>query len=227
MSQNIVEYLYVDVARLDSYVSQISGGLVTYDKVPTYSTEIGLTGPKAGTVQARHARPLSVQEKLNILREHIKKVPDASNYFKEHDVRAYKVLLPRSVFKYPPELPEIVFWLSDYNSSSSLLYLLEGRTNSDGKPSVWSSFSALKFVAGEFGVELDVPSTDDPNDPDISPVEFFKSAGALVSEPRPITSLYRVRQEGGTGPSMFLSVTPFYPVIIGYPVYVAAFDTPS
>src|SRR5215210_128620 len=66
----LVEYLYVDERRLDTYFEQISSP-VTYDKVPEWNAEIGLTGPKGGGKQARFARPYTMHEKISNLTEYL------------------------------------------------------------------------------------------------------------------------------------------------------------
>jgi len=66
----LVEYLYVDEKRLDTYFEQISSP-VTYDKVPMWNAEIGLTGPKAGGAQQRFARPFTTHEKISKLTEYL------------------------------------------------------------------------------------------------------------------------------------------------------------
>jgi hypothetical protein len=59
----LVEYLYVDQERLDTYFEQISSP-ITYDKVPMWNAEISLIGPKAGGAQQRFARPYTTHEKI-------------------------------------------------------------------------------------------------------------------------------------------------------------------
>jgi hypothetical protein len=66
----LVEYLYVDEKRLDTYFEQISPP-VTYDKVPEWNAEISFTGPKGGGKQARFARPYSRHEKIAKLTKHL------------------------------------------------------------------------------------------------------------------------------------------------------------
>jgi hypothetical protein len=67
---SLVDYLYVDHRRLDSYVEQI-GSPVTYDKVPVWSAGISLTGPKAEGTQQRFARPLTTHERVRMLLDHL------------------------------------------------------------------------------------------------------------------------------------------------------------
>jgi hypothetical protein len=52
----LVEYLYVDEERLDTYFQQISSP-VTYDKVPVWEASLTITSPGAKGSQQRFARP--------------------------------------------------------------------------------------------------------------------------------------------------------------------------
>lgn len=68
----LIEYLVVDRRRLDAYVEQI-GPPVTYDKVPVWTAELGMLGPKTETTQTRHGRPLTQHEKVQLLLGHLAK----------------------------------------------------------------------------------------------------------------------------------------------------------
>ncbi len=65
-STELIEYLYIDHKRLDAYVSQLAAPK-TYDKVPTWTVEAGLTGLKAGGQQSKLARDRTLQEKIDLL----------------------------------------------------------------------------------------------------------------------------------------------------------------
>lgn len=66
----LTEYLYTDDTRIDAYVEQI-GPPIKYEKVPKWSTELSLTGPKVGATQERHARSLTRHEKIICLLDHL------------------------------------------------------------------------------------------------------------------------------------------------------------
>ena len=66
----LIEYLYFDQPRIDAYVQQI-GPPITYDKVPVWKAELGLTGPKASASQDRHPRALTTHEKISVLQKHL------------------------------------------------------------------------------------------------------------------------------------------------------------
>lgn len=66
----LVEYLFVDTTRLDSYLEQCAGPTV-YDKVPVWTVEGSILGPKATTQQARVPRMRTLHEKVTLLRQHL------------------------------------------------------------------------------------------------------------------------------------------------------------
>jgi hypothetical protein len=68
----LVEYLYIDEARLDRYFEQISSP-VAYDKVPIWKAALGLAGPKAEATQARPGRPFTTHEKVAEFVKHLEK----------------------------------------------------------------------------------------------------------------------------------------------------------
>src|SRR5687768_14546779 len=65
------EYLYLDERRLNAYVQQVHAP-VTWDKIPLWSVELSVAGPKASGQQARPARPLTNHEKTQILVDYLK-----------------------------------------------------------------------------------------------------------------------------------------------------------
>lgn len=69
----LVEYLYIDERRLDSYFEQISPSPVAYDKVPTWEASITLTSPGAKGTQSRFGRPFTAHEKITQLVEYLEK----------------------------------------------------------------------------------------------------------------------------------------------------------
>src|SRR5690349_10330233 len=73
----LVEYLYVDTRRLDTYLDQFAAP-VAYDKVPTWKAGIGLTGPEATVSQDRHPRTRTMHEKAELLLKHIQKTAEMS-----------------------------------------------------------------------------------------------------------------------------------------------------
>ena len=159
---SLVEYLYVDDARLDAYIEQI-GSPVTYDKVPVWKAELGLTGPKAAASQERRARALTRHEKIVALLEHLeqgdlidtKRVSGRAwrqletNNFIYESCTASKVFIPR---KSGAELGGVTLWVCpallqpkdeskspdlesfSYGEGPGLLCLLEDFRKSDETP---------------------------------------------------------------------------------------------
>lgn len=62
-SKPLLEYIYVDDARLDSYFEQAANP-VAYDNVPTYQGTVGLTGPTVTVGAQRYPRPFTRHEKV-------------------------------------------------------------------------------------------------------------------------------------------------------------------
>lgn len=97
----LVEYLYVDQRRLNTYFEQISPG-VAYDKVPVWRAGMGVTGPTAEAEQARFGRSFSTHEKIQKLIECVKHLPPVdlgdgprpNPLFRLETVQAIKVVIP-------------------------------------------------------------------------------------------------------------------------------------
>jgi hypothetical protein len=121
----LVEYLYVDEKRLDTYFEQVSSP-VTYDKVPEWNAEIGLTGPKGGGKQTRFARPYTVHEKISKVTEYLedeglvdyerpgagaKGASGVGEMFRLEKCRAKRVLIPPDSGQ-PKEVGALNVWIS-------------------------------------------------------------------------------------------------------------------
>lgn len=223
-----VEYLYIDHRRLDAYVAQIQGGLTAYDKIPSYSIELSISGLKVQVGQSGQPRDRTAPEKLRTLREHLRKVDPDFGAFEERQLWATKIILPRSIFQYPPELPEAVFWVSFGDETRPTVYLIEGYAGADGSPTRCSGYSGLVYLLSNVYIPTDFDETsasrkeaqespqdegmrisDDDQDCEPPTVAFLKALGAVVSEKRTIRSLYRIRVRG------------MGDYVVGYPVYVA------
>jgi hypothetical protein len=68
--QQVVEYLYVDTARLSSYVDQLRAP-VTYDRVPSWSIELSIPSPSAKAGQSQFAREYTLYEQIAFLEERL------------------------------------------------------------------------------------------------------------------------------------------------------------
>jgi hypothetical protein len=167
----LVEYLYVDEERLDTYFEQISAP-VTYDKVPEWNAEIGLTGPKGGGKQARFARPYTTHEKVSMLTKYLEEeglvgyeraygYVDAEEAFRLETFQAKRVFIPTKQRDSSPG--GLSLWISLKDPSSGVtgrelghpryhpgtLYLLEDYRDADTpKPSgpIPSMYSMLGWL---------------------------------------------------------------------------------
>jgi hypothetical protein len=68
---SLIEYLYVDTPRLNSYLEQISPPII-YDKVPSWRVALGLNPSIEGTVE-KHGRQLTSHEKITRLMKYLEK----------------------------------------------------------------------------------------------------------------------------------------------------------
>lgn len=223
----IKEYLYVDEGRLDMYVSQIENGLATYDKVPVYSASLALTGPKAGAQQQRIKRDRTFQEKLDLLEKHLRKheqidVLDA--VFEKVCFDGTKITIPKSVIPNPDGLPQLTFWVGDVDLNG--MFLLEQHGAYDGEYTPVTVFSGLSFVLCELKISssIELPESDKERwNAEVAPADFFKSIGAIVSPPRKIETLCRLRRTGGIDsptPGMMTALPPFR-ATIAYAICIA------
>jgi hypothetical protein len=116
----LVEYLYIDEERLNTYFEQISSP-VRYDKIPMWNAEISLTGPKAGGAQQRFARPYTTHEKISELTEYLKdeglvaygraSTEDNLERFRIETCQAKRVFIPPDHGQ-PPEVGALKLWIS-------------------------------------------------------------------------------------------------------------------
>jgi len=230
---SLVEYLYIDQNRLDIYVGQIEGGLISYDKVPIYSADISLTGPKAGTIRQRFPRVKTPHEKIEVLRNYLKKkekLNTLSSPFGEDTFLAHKVIIsPNELVSDLDGYRKIAIWMGDKVGDKGLVYnyFIEDYPGYDKKEKTISAFSALYFIFKEIKLDLTI-EWNEQTDPDLSPIEFFKEIGALVSPPRWVKSLYRIRIQGGLLGALIPSIGSFFAsATIAYPIYIADAQPPS
>jgi hypothetical protein len=169
---NLVEYLYVDQRRLDSYIEQI-GSTRTYDKIPVWSIGLGLTGPTASGTQDRFARERSVHEKIELLRRHLRESEYFSDsrpvliaetvgnqvtiVFYEEAIDACRIVIPAR--QGVPGARDLHIWIAEEQNGRpvkhTLLALLED-FNQDDTPGAYglTSYSALGYLASYAKEEL-------------------------------------------------------------------------
>ena len=178
----LVEYLYVDAKRLDTYFEQISSP-VTYDKVPVWEASLTITSPGAKGSQQRFARPFTTHEKISKLTEHLEDkglvgygratAQTRGTMFRIETCRAKRVFIPPDHGQ-PPEVGALNVWISAVprtpeeieaafegrkvpgergRESPGNLYLLENYKHSDVNGfDYMSSYSALSLMIGDLPI---------------------------------------------------------------------------
>jgi hypothetical protein len=172
------DYIFVDHARLDSYVEQIASPS-TYDKVPVWSWGLSLTGPKVEGKEDRKERERTTSEKINLLLNHLEKIGhlaqgriqgptyfDHTYSFRIETCQVVTVQIRSSSLK-QSEAADLVLWVSEalykdpfhfsMNKESPephRLFLLKGTSkNDDTTYSAKSAYSTLLQLYEE-GVSL-------------------------------------------------------------------------
>lgn len=157
------EYLYVDQPRLDQYAEQIFPSGVVIEKNREWSVGLGLTGPNAGAKQSERTRPMTTQEKIDLVLQHLTQSAELKNgrpvehpedsEFVLEQCDAARVLVPRPVDS-KPDRPAFAFWLAPVsgrvtigepvqNRLPSILCLLEDYSESGGLVSKHSLLGTL------------------------------------------------------------------------------------
>ncbi len=236
----LVEYLYVDTKRLDSYVEQICSP-VKYDKVPVWNAELSVFGPKAVATQERHARKLTQHEKIEILRNHLNdggfvaaerpSNRDCKDFVLE-TCRATQIIIPAE--KGQLQHSGLRLWVSEslkgpeYNPRTGLLCLLEDYSRSDEEAPVYAPLCRSAYTVLE---SLLSSVLAHPRSTILVDLSFWEHADAFITDPlaklhalgcsaggtRSVETLYRVREFGEDDFDETRRVTTF-----GYPIYIAA-----
>jgi hypothetical protein len=172
----MIEYLYVDSRRLDNYFEQISSPVV-FDKVPTWSVELSLIGPKAGGTQTRQGRAPTSQEKIERFVDYIRSnnltTPERPSFFKNpllnqrlEKLFVIETLIARRVsIKYNDE--NLNMWVSipspqevvddvQGNYHIGALYLIEDFRGDESNYQTFSGYSSLYLLAGQL-VSSNIP----------------------------------------------------------------------
>jgi hypothetical protein len=210
----LVEYLYVDQRRLDSYFEQISSP-VAYDKVPQWKIALGLGGPSVEGNQERPGRPFTTHEKLVAVLEYLRRTknlletPPLESPYDKFSLWAYDA----QRFAIPLDRGQVYTWYATWAHSPensrrvdlpdmTALFMLEDWSGPDTEPvrltSTFSSF-ALKyaFIAGTRN-RSDIDSggrfANGGEAPDGNPRHFLEAMNAQPVGPRRrIEALTRLR----------------------------------
>ncbi|MFV9677769.1 MAG: hypothetical protein ACNYVW_08990 [Methanosarcinales archaeon] len=118
----LVEYIFIDIQRLESYTAQIEG-IIKYYKVPTWSAALSLKGPTVSANYQKAARKCTHHEMIVHLLNHLKKTKQLdterisvpSGYGAQFCLEtcvARKALLPSDVFADIQGINELALWIS-------------------------------------------------------------------------------------------------------------------
>ncbi len=165
--RNLIEYLYVDVPRIERYFQQLSSP-VKYDKIPIWKVALSLTGTSAETSQSRPGREFTEHEKIEKVVESIEADRLVANFrtpfgmLWENDI-SYEVPFVRETItarRVQIEWAEhrLNLWVSlsakqksavGYRHPSSALYLIEDFRGNDDHTNCCSGYSSLYLLVGE------------------------------------------------------------------------------
>jgi hypothetical protein len=239
----LVEYTFVDVQRLESYITQIEG-MVKYDRVPTWSAGLSITGPTADASLQKAARKWTYHEMINHLLNHLKKTKQLDTERESVIFRrevlfcletcvARKALFHSDVIADIPGIKELALWISLEPEKTPLreepgypagtLYLIESYFEDDSSyMHVHSGYSAFKYMLETLGsqkLNLVKPRREE----DVAelarlfaldPFEYLVGLKAQVSAPRRIECLYRRR-------ATMVDLNIRRLVTFGYPIFIA------
>jgi len=259
-SKSIVEYIFLDLNRIDSYAEQI-GSSFAYDKVPQWGSELSITGPKVQTLQGRHKRALHTHEKIENIIKYLDKhkllynkrpTLKRGSIYNDFD-RKDKLFVLESFLASKVTIPhktngmhfsDINMWFSlEIGDEKNMLCLLEDYRKTDAELRIGnrflSAYTLLTSIINAINDDLAHTIIGDyiPSRKMTSnwmeelhddwqrsrkyvyefiqdPIALFKHMGCIVSQPRKIISLYRIRDIGRDSEGMCTSV-------FGYPIFIA------
>lgn len=231
----LVEYIYTDDKRLNSYVEQFASP-IHFEKFSQWKAAIGLTGPTAEGTQTGFARPLTTHEKVEgftrfIVEEGLfVKDRQEGRYYEdgfddtfpvaarriviaEHNLAMWFIISELEGGK-PKKGDTIVFLIEDYGGSPQERVMH------------YSSHSMLRLLIREIsqgkGIDhrtlselLEAEETADKRFA-ADPFGYLQQLGASVGPIQTIRSIYRVRADSH-------SVTPprrGTRIIYGYPIFI-------
>ncbi len=243
---SLSEYLYVDEKRLNTYIEQIRSP-ITFDKIPQWSVELSITGPKAGGAQAKHIRPLTTHEKLDILVDYLRTKHELSeqrpkwrgdSVFYLETCEAVRVVIPFSALLPSDNSSDVALWISPanwletqsrYAPHGSLVLIEDYNQNNDTPWNKWSGYSALmlfaadlqsrsRIISDKFGSQFDFPYKE--------PLELVEELEVQQGARRSITVLYRIRATGTPYSDVLLDELPDVKLsnrveTYAYPIFIA------
>ncbi|WP_161634956.1 hypothetical protein [Leptolyngbya sp. Heron Island J] len=246
---SLVEYLYVDHRRLDSYVEQFMS-LQTFDKVPVWKAGMGLTGLRVEGTQQQQARPLTTHEKVMALNDYLTKGNHVS-YGRWHgkaekpptfiieECKATKIFIPAKDTSIGT-FTGMTIWFSESGDkdAGSNLILLEDLLEYDqenSKPfySRQSSYTWLLFLLDQVSKDIRASLGLENLNRRIHQyrrlhrsllqgnLAFLRQFGCDLAQSREICTLYRIRDFCVDVKDYSNNSYDIRPYIAGYPIYIA------
>lgn len=243
--KDILEYLSVDYSRLDNYLSQLKNDRSFFKK---WGISFGFNlGPlRIRTTDREKIRDINVHQKINELKKLLEQsesllferpfheeILDNNVFVLEKHIKARKLLLQRTgtIIK---GLLSIVIWVSTPRklkpekdaifsaTEESILYLIENFWEDDRYSRMMSGCSALQWVIKN-AIGSDPSGFDlcDSEEYD-TPLDAFKSLGAIDQGERTISTLYRIRYLTNEGFFRHRGNTFRCLDVVGYPVYISS-----
>ncbi|TLU61098.1 hypothetical protein FE810_15610 [Thalassotalea litorea] len=239
MDDSIIEYLYIDNPRLDSYFEQISSP-VMYEKVPVWKAVFGLAGPKAEATQIRPGRPFTTHEKVKVFHDYLRKKKlvienrpaapfddellndsQSPKQFRKEVMSAQRVRLDKN--------EGLNIWVStepDKQSKNNrrpvgALFLIEDFSGKEDRIVTISAFSSLWALIQEMEPIIEKANShifehaknmEDRFGRD--PVSVLKQIGAKFGPVRRIQATYRIRVCGMEMGANGATTTIGYPIVI-------------
>ncbi len=239
----LVDYIFVDVQRLESYMFQIEGG-IKYERVPTWSAGLS-PGPSAGISIQKISREWTYHEMITRLLTHLKDTKqldtdrkhavfdlDKQVLFCLETCMAKKVFFPSDVTTEIPGIKEFALWISLELEKVSAqekcgrpdgpLYLIESYFEGDTPfMHTFSGYSALMYILDNLRIEKKkfLPLGHDYEKElarrfALNPFEYLEGLNAHVSASRRIECLYRRR-------ATMVDLDIGRRVYFGYPIFIA------
>lgn len=238
----MIEYLYIDMRRLDNYFEQISSPVI-YDKVPTWNVELSLVGPKAAGAQTRLGRVPTKYEKIQQFVSYISKeivrerlLPwdrgklESSFFQATMSARRVQIEHGGNFLNIWISMPSSAA-LEEHHGQTEAYYLIEDFKGDESQINTVSGASSLYLLAGELEWAANPTKTNEPiaklcEKDDATrlfardPIGTLVSLGGKIGLERRITTIYRFRascieMEGQYGRAR---------TIIGYPIFIQEGD---
>lgn len=220
-NMSLIEFLFVDKRRLDSYFEQIEAP-VAYDKVPVWTAELGFpTGARAMGSQNRHARQWTTYEKLKAVIKYLKenkllesererRKTDKATEFRFEICEARKAFIPPDNSRFAG-FKGLNIWIAPSlgQPRAGMLFLIEDFQDVDmpvyTQPSGYSALLTLvaelreslkqtivgNLIEEKFAISQERALAE--SEFAIDPIGFLTNLGARISDMRKIQTLYRMR----------------------------------